>query len=256
MSLDDVKYDVAMANRMMTEVGLANGVLVSLGHASMRIPDAPDTFVVKGRGYALDALPRMRAEDMIVCDLEGYLVGGPDRISQVSEVKIHSCIYRDNPEVQAIVHAHPRFTVLMSVLGQGLVPMCKEGFQLVADEIPVYPHMKIVNSDEEGTALAAVLGDSPVAVMTGHGAVTAGSSLEEALINMMLLEEQAKMNWYACCALGPNHPRIADELIDEARNAPGFWDLPHFRATHTSGKPRRDGLWKHYMDLVADDGGR
>ena len=35
---DDVKYDVAVANRVPAEVGLATGFRASLGHSTMRIP--------------------------------------------------------------------------------------------------------------------------------------------------------------------------------------------------------------------------
>ena len=147
--LEDVKRTVAVANRVLAEVGLASGTHVSVGHASMRVPGQPDTFVVKGRGYPLDALERMRPEDMVVCDLEGYKVGGPDGVSQCFEVKMHSCIYRARPDVQSVVHVHPQYTVTMSVLGAAIVPMCISGIKLVRHPLPVYPHVKVVQSDEE-----------------------------------------------------------------------------------------------------------
>src|SRR5919202_6249191 len=109
--LDQVKYDVAVANRVLVELGFATGVLASLGHASMRVPSQPDRFVVKGRGYKIDALAAMQPEDMVVCDLEGYKVDGPPGSTQCFEVKMHSCIYRARPDVQAVVHVHPRYTV-------------------------------------------------------------------------------------------------------------------------------------------------
>src|SRR5690349_25156687 len=112
-TLDDVKYQVAVANRILAELGFATGVLASLGHASMRTP-AGDGFAVKGRGYNIDALAAMQPEDMVVCDLEGNKVDGPPGSTQCFEVKMHSCIYKTRPDVQAVVHLHPRFTVLMS----------------------------------------------------------------------------------------------------------------------------------------------
>ncbi|HEY7467432.1 MAG TPA: class II aldolase/adducin family protein, partial [Dehalococcoidia bacterium] len=127
---EQVKDQVASANRVLAETGLATGVLAANGHASMRVPEAPDRFVVKGRGYAMDALARMRPRDMVVCDLEGFLVEGPPGGTQCFEVKMHSCIYRTYPQVQSIVHVHPRFVVVMSVLGLPLQPMCQEGIQL------------------------------------------------------------------------------------------------------------------------------
>ena len=94
MSFEDVKSQVATANRVLAETGLASGLMADRGHASMRVPEAPDHFVVKGRGYAIDALARMQPEDMILCDLEGFLVEGPPGATQGREVKMHSCIYR------------------------------------------------------------------------------------------------------------------------------------------------------------------
>ena len=122
--LEEVKLQVAQANRVLSDVGLAAGVTLALGHASMRVPSQPDRFVVKGREYSLDALAVIRAEDMVVCDTEGFLVDGPPGITQCSEVKIHSCIYKTRPDVQSVVHVHPRLIVLLSVLRIPLVPMC------------------------------------------------------------------------------------------------------------------------------------
>jgi hypothetical protein len=47
--LEEVKLQVAQANRVLSDVGLATGVTLTLGHASMRVPSQPDRFVVKGR---------------------------------------------------------------------------------------------------------------------------------------------------------------------------------------------------------------
>src|SRR6266571_7325426 len=144
--LEEIKLQVAQANRVLAEVGLATGVTAALGHASMRVPSQPDRFVVKGREYALDALAVMRAEDMVVCDTEGFLVDAPPGLTQCSEVKIHSCIYKTRPDIQSVVHVHPRNTIVMSLLTGTLHPMCQEGAELVRKPLPIYPHMKTVQS--------------------------------------------------------------------------------------------------------------
>lgn len=253
--LDDVKYQVAMANRVLAEVGLASGILASLGHASMRVPSAPETFVVKGRGYTIDALATMRPEDMVVCDLEGFKLDGPPGVTQCFEVKLHSTIYKTRPDVQAVVHVHPRFTVVMTVLGATLVPMCNEGINLVRRPLPVYPHNKIITTEEEGMEVATALGDGPAVLLLGHGAATVGASLEEAVMNMLGLEEQARMNWYAYCAAGPNHARIPEEVIAESDARPPLPELPHFKDVMAArGQPRVNGVWMYYMERVARRG--
>jgi ribulose-5-phosphate 4-epimerase/fuculose-1-phosphate aldolase len=248
---EDVKREVAIANRVLAETGLATGVLAGNGHASLRVPEAPDRFVIKGRGYAIDALSRMRPEDMIVCDLEGYRVEGPPGGTQPFEVKMHSCIYRTYPEVKSIVHVHPRFVVVMSVLGAPLVPMCQEGIQLVRQPLPVYPHVKTIQSDEEGMEVATLLGDNRAVILQGHGATTVGSSLEESVLSMLQLEEQARMNWYAYCAAGPDHRRITDDRIAEMTERTPLRELPHFAEVMRGGQPRTGGVWAHYSDVVS-----
>jgi ribulose-5-phosphate 4-epimerase/fuculose-1-phosphate aldolase len=250
--LDQVKHDVAVANRVLVELGLATGILASLGHASLRVPSQPDRFVVKGRGYAIDALARMRPEDMIVCDLDGYKVDGPPGATQCFEVKMHSCIYRARPDVQSIVHAHPRYVVVLSVLQQPIVPMCQEGIDLVRRPLPLYPHVKTILSEEEGREVAGALGDAPAILLQGHGATTTGDSLAESVLNMAWLEEQAKMNWYAYCAAGKDYPRIPEAQIAEMENRPKMTELDHLKtATGTDKSVRLTGTWAHYTDLAS-----
>ena len=82
-SLEAAKLEAAIGNRILAEVGLAAGVRASLGHVSLRVPGDPNRFVVKGRGYRMDVLSRMRPEDMVVCDLEGNWLDGPPILAAV-----------------------------------------------------------------------------------------------------------------------------------------------------------------------------
>ena len=249
----EVKRDVALANRILWASGLATGVTASRGHASLRIPGQPDRFVVKGRGYRLDALSAMRAEDMVTCDLDGNFVEGPEGATQCFEVKMHSCIFKLYPAVQSVVHVHPRYTVLLSTLGQTLRPMCQEGLALVRTPLPVYPHTKVVVTDEEGEEVARILGAHKAVLLLGHGATTTGGSLEESVTNMLNLEEQARMNYLALSAVGPGDAGIADVLVEEVVNAPAHGDLPHFREpfARTKRQPRVNGVWQYYAAQVA-----
>lgn len=248
--IDDVREQVAVANRILPELGLANGITASLGHASMRLPSDPDKFVVKGRGYKIDALAKMTPGEMLTCNLEGFLVDGPPGTTQPREIKMHSCIYKARPDIQSVVHVHPRYIILMSVLEQGITAMCQEGIGLVREPLPVYPHVKTVWSDEEGTEVADLMGERPAIILMGHGASTAARSLSGAVLNMARLEEQARMSYLAHCAAGPDHPRIPGALIDEMTERTHVYELPHFKDVIGAGNPTFDGLWDYFVDLV------
>ena len=251
MSLEDAKHQVAVANRALAEVGLASGPLASKGHISMRLPEDPSRFVVKGRGYDEDALGLMRPEDMVVCDLDGFRVDGPPGITPPQEVKIHSCILRTYPNVQSVVHVHPRFVVLMTLLPATILPVCHEGPQVVRKPPPLYRHYKIIQSDEEGMAVANLLGDNRAVLLLGHGATTAGGSLSESFMNMFNLEEQARINYQLYCAAGPDYAGVPEELLAEP-SIP-MKELPHLEGygqRPPGAGPRLDGSFAYYAKIA------
>jgi ribulose-5-phosphate 4-epimerase/fuculose-1-phosphate aldolase len=242
---EDVKREVAAANRILANLGLAAGVTAALGHASMRVPSEPNHFFVKGREYEYDALAIMEPDDMVMCDTEGFLVAARAGLTQCSEVKIHACIYKTHPQVQAIVHVHPRYTILMSVLTGVLKPMRQEGAQMLRKLLPVYPHVKTIQSDAEGMEVATLLGDSPAMLLRGHGAVTTGKNLSEAVMGMAQLEEQAQMNYLAYCAEGKDYTCLQDDVLDEMLNRTPLAEHPHFKDVLKGREPQRDGTWNY-----------
>jgi len=253
--IEAAKLEVAVGTRVLTELGIAVGVRASLGHTSRRISGHPDRFVVKGRGYRVDVLSRMRPEDMVVCDLEGNWLDGPPNSVQCSEVKIHSCILKMRPDVVSVTHGHPDYTVLMSVLGRAIRPMAQEGAGLVLQQINVVPQTKIVVSEEEGMEVASQLGDGDAVLLLGHGAVTVSTrSVEESVMRMAQLEHQARLNYMALCAFGSDYPSIPSQLaaaVDTARP-----DLePHIadRLANLGGPPKAPGPWSYFQENVLAD---
>jgi L-fuculose-phosphate aldolase len=249
--LEDVKREVAAANRVLANLGLAAGMTAALGHASMRVPSETNHFFVKGREYEFDALAIMEPDDMVMCDTEGFLIKGRAGLTQCSEVKIHACIYKTHPRVQAVVHVHPRYTILMSILTGSLKPMCQEGAQLVRHTLPIYPHVKTIQSDAEGMEVANLLGDHRAMLLLGHGAVTTGKSLSEAVMGMAQLEEQARLNYLAYCAQGKDYNCLSNNLLDEMLNRTPLYEHPHFKDVLGGRPPQRDGIWNYQKRAAA-----
>lgn len=250
LPVHETRQEVAVGTRMLVDFGLSTGVRASLGHVSVRVPGQPDRFVVKGRGYRLDALNRVREQDLVVCNLEGELVDGPPNIVPCFEVKIHSCIYKARPEVNSVVHVHPTYTVLLSVLGKEMRPLAQEGNRLVVDPIPVYPRQKIITTDAEGTEVAQLLGNGNVELLFGHGAVTVGPDMERSISNMINLEHQAQMNYLAYAVAGKDHPYVPRDIVLEGSDSFGSqWELPHFKkSVEKAGKPLYGGVWQSWYE--------
>jgi ribulose-5-phosphate 4-epimerase/fuculose-1-phosphate aldolase len=254
MTLDEIRYQVALGSRIMAMTGLATGVRASMGHVSLRDPNDPNRFIVKGRGYAIDVLTRMRPENMVVCNLDGYLVEGPPGVLQCNEVMIHASVFKARPDVNSVVHAHPPFCVMLTVLGIPIVPMVLEGIRLVSKPIPVYPRTALITSQDHGREMAKIMGSSNAVQLFGHGVTTAGRTMEESVTSMIQLENQAQMNYYACSIAGPDHARIPDNLINEFLDWKPLAE-PHFQeAVKRLGPANMGGsIWSDLMDRAAKE---
>ena len=55
----DTRYEVAIGSHLLAEFGLCTGVRASLGHVSVRVPEDPTKFIVKGRGYRYDVIGKI-----------------------------------------------------------------------------------------------------------------------------------------------------------------------------------------------------
>ncbi len=104
-----------------------------------------------------------------------------------SEARMHLAVYRDCPDVQAIVHAHPANVLALSALGRVPSPaLLREGEALVprVEAVPPLPP----GSRELAEACARAMRRAPAVVLLEHGAVCAGDDLAQALLRVEVLE--------------------------------------------------------------------
>ena len=249
--LDDIIEEVAHANRILFEMDLAGGPTIERGHVSFRLPSQPDTLVIKGLGPALS---KTFAEHMVLVNMNGFKVGGPKEMNLPNEVKMHSCILREHPEWNSVVHVHPRYTVLMSVLQENLGPMCIEGMPLFRKPLPLFPSPRLIIREEDGAEVAKLLGDSQAILLQGHGAATVGVDMEESVINMLYLEEQARMNYLAYCAAGSGHATLTAEQAREfVGNMQKLGEQEHLKPDVAPTPRKPSGIWLHYGELAKRD---
>ena len=100
-----------------------------------------------------------------------------------------------------------------------------------------------------------MLGDGEVCLLLGHGAVTASTSgVQGAVMAMIHLEHQARLNYMAMCAAGPNHASIPLHLAEDVAQARPEAE-PHIRArlAHVPGGRTYGGIWAYLQEVVTAD---
>ena len=208
----ELREKVAEACRILAASGICSGVRSAVGHASARVPGT-DRIIIKGRGYRHEALEQMRPEDQIIIDLDCNVVSAPKGIAPPGEIKLYTHIYKTRPDVGGIVHAHPRYATVMSVINKPMTVVCHEGAYITSLGVPVFDNMNLISTDETGSEMAALLGSRSALLLKAHGAVAVGRSVEQATVNMIDLEEQARMNVHCLAAGGGDFSKVSPEEV-------------------------------------------
>jgi L-fuculose-phosphate aldolase len=202
--LDDLRRDVATANRILERVGLSN----AFGHASARIPGT-NTFLLPTRrspGFA-------QADDLLVIDTEGRLVSGEGEPN--SEFWIHARLYAARADVGGIVHAHPGACVCLTQIGEPHRVVHNQG-GIFAGGVPEYSRIGLIRTRELGDLLAQAVGKGTAAMMRGHGITTAFGDVRAATVAACYLEESAAMQLRMLAAAGGDASRIRAFTREEA----------------------------------------
>lgn len=172
------------------------------GNISVRLGDR---LVIKRRGAMLG---RLTERDLV----ETGLYEDDSGIALAStELLVHRAIYQATSAL-AIVHAHPRMAVALSLIEDEIVPIDSEGAYLL-HKVPVVAAEHTAGSQEVARLIPQALKSYKVVMLRGHGSFAIGQTLEEAYQWTSCLEESCQILYYARSLGAPikEYRRQADE---------------------------------------------
>ncbi|MEZ3160695.1 class II aldolase/adducin family protein [Microbacterium sp. BWT-B31] len=179
---------LAEACRILAHAGLAEDIL---GHVSVRTERG---LAVRCRGPLESGLLFTRPEDIHEVAPGVELEPGYD---PPNELPIHTEAMRARPDVRAVVHVHAPHVIAADLAGIELRPVVGAYnipvMRMAVGRIPIYPRSALINTNELGREVATALGPAPALVLRGHGIVTVGHTLEEAVIRALNVEILARM---------------------------------------------------------------
>jgi len=155
------------------------------GNISVRLGDRT---LIKRRGAMLG---RLTARDLVETGLHENDSG----IALAStELVVHRAIYQQTSAL-AIVHAHPRAAVALSLMEDEIVPIDSEGSYLL-HRVPVIATEMTAGSEEVAKLIPQKLKRYKIVMLRGHGCFAIGQTLEEAYQWVSCLEESSQMILY------------------------------------------------------------
>jgi ribulose-5-phosphate 4-epimerase/fuculose-1-phosphate aldolase len=180
----DAKQMLVDAIRMLERAEIVD----HSGHCSAR-RDTRSFYINSGASVR----STLSADDIVTVELDGALLEGAAR--PPLEFHIHSEIYRARPDVQAVIHAHPRWSTLLTMVGAPFQTVYAQAALL--GNLPVLESPLSINSKAAGERLASTLGTGRAILLKSHGAVVAGSDMVECFALTTYLEENARRQYLA-----------------------------------------------------------
>jgi L-fuculose-phosphate aldolase len=178
------------------------------GNISARLPDG--RFLITPTGVNKGDLD---AEMLLTVDEQGNVISGD--LKPTSEMKMHLAVYRERPDVQAIVHAHPPtatgFATSRIRLDQDVIlPEVVFGLGRIG-----FSEYGTPTTQQVPEAVSWEIADCDALLLANHGALTVGSSVMQAYYRMETLEMYARIRLVTIQLGGPaalSEPEI-EELL-------------------------------------------
>ena len=185
------------------------------GNVSVKLDD--NTFLCTPTGISKSFIT---PEKLIKIDQEANILEAEGDYRPSSEIKMHLRVYKERPDVGAVVHGHPPVST-----GFALAQIPLDSYSLIENAIvigsvPITPFGK-PSTNEVPDSIAPYLAEHDVLLLANHGALSVGSDIITAFYRMESLELVAKTTFYARMLLGGKQeeeiPREQLETLFEMR---------------------------------------
>lgn len=183
----------------------ARGMLAAAdGNVSVRQADGSIVLTPAGANKA-----RLRPGSLARVTLDGRILEGRPS----TERAMHLAVYRVCPEARVIVHAHPPTAIAWTLARPDLSELPTDALPellLAAGRVPIVPYAR-PGTEEMGTVLLPFLPAHRLLLLSRHGALAWGESLEEAVNGIERVEHSAII-LKAAAELGGTTPLPEGEL--------------------------------------------
>ena len=181
-SEEALRQEIVKAGRLLYDRGL---IVARDGNISARLTEE---LVITTPSGACKGM--LEPEDMVLVDMEGRVRGGKRGPS--TELQMHLAVYKQRPDVQAVVHAHPPIAIACTLAGVRMDECILPEVALTLGAVPTAP-FAAAGTPEMYEAIAPLLPGHNAILLAYHGALTLGDSVMRAYMRMEQVEHTARI---------------------------------------------------------------
>jgi L-fuculose-phosphate aldolase len=212
ISEHELGQEMVRVGRLLWERGY---VAATDGNLSVRI--GSERLLVTPSGVSKGFLS---ADELVTIDLDGEpLPSHRGRGQQASsEILMHLEAYRQRPDVNAVLHAHPPMAVAFSIAGVSLARCVIPEVVVALGAIPTTGYAT-PGTKEVPESIRQAVRDYDAVILAHHGSLTVGRTLWEAYLRLEKVEHTARITLAAQQLGGVNTlaPEAVQKLADKRR---------------------------------------
>ncbi|MEN3042111.1 MAG: class II aldolase/adducin family protein [Fervidobacterium sp.] len=167
--------------KLITDAGFTKG---TWGNISLR---CNELIYITPSGYPYDIL---KPEEIVVVDLSGEKLYG--KLNPSSELALHIQIYKSREDVQAIIHTHPVYSTIVSLITNEIPPLVEDGVMILGECLKVSDYA-LPGTWELAKNATKALGKNNCVFLQNHGLVCVGENLQEAFVATQVAEKTAQI---------------------------------------------------------------
>jgi L-fuculose-phosphate aldolase len=132
----------------------------------------------------------LKPDDMCVVDMNGTQVSGKKK--RTSEILLHLSIYKERPDVKAVIHSHPPHATAFAIADIELPTCIHPEAEVFLG--PVKTAKYVTPGDTRlGESIKPFVKDSNTILLGNHGVVCYGSDLEDAYYKLEIVDAYARI---------------------------------------------------------------
>src|SRR6266704_6381488 len=168
----------------------------------------------------------MKPEDVCKVDAEGKQLAGVRK--RTSEVLLHLAVYKNRPDINAVVHCHPPHATAFAVAHEPIPKCVLPEVEVFLGEVPMARY-ETPGTQKFAETVIPYVKDCNTIILANHGTVTFGRDLENAYFNTEIIDAYCRILILAR-QLGPINyftEQQTKELLDIKKRL--GYDDPRFR---------------------------
>lgn len=132
-------------------------------------------------------------EDVVICDINGNIIEGFRK--PTIEKDLHIAVYKNRPEICAVIHTHPVYSMVYATQGKDINLITDEAAQVLGDIARCADYGLPGSIELAENSIKALGKKSNACLLNSHGAVCLGKNMTAAFKTAKVLEMTAQITY-------------------------------------------------------------